>query len=439
MENIMDFMSTALRGDALSQLSTQMHESPVATRRGLESAVPASVAALAAYGSSENKAEELLGAIKGGNYPHVDPDQVANVTSDPEATSRIAQSSSGFLARIFGNRLDGAIDALAGVSGLGRGSASTLLGLAAPLVMGLVGKEVSSRNLDAKGLGGWLAEQGRNALGMLPAPLATAMGGAAALGGASSFGRTGDSDVLHRARQEVRGEQVYRARSAELEHPTRSNRGLWWLLGAAAVALLGWLMFRTPRVQETTTEVDVERVVPADQGPAVQERSGPPATGEHVLPAESAAAAARTRAAEKQAAANVGAAKAATDAAGLSAVLDGSSALPATIQLTQVQFATASSTLPRTPMLDDVAASLTQRDTARIRLEGFADARGSAAVNEPLALARAQAVKEYLVAHGVPADHIETVGRSTDRPVATNQSAGGRAENRRVELTVLER
>ena len=46
MENIMDFMSTALRGDALSQLSTQMHESPVATRRGLESAVPASVAAL---------------------------------------------------------------------------------------------------------------------------------------------------------------------------------------------------------------------------------------------------------------------------------------------------------------------------------------------------------------------------------------------------------
>ncbi len=437
MENIMDFMSTALRGDALSQLSTQMHESPVATRRGLESAVPASVAALAAYGSSENKAEELLGAIRGGNYPHVDLDQVANVTSDPEATSRLAQSSSGFLARIFGNRLDGAIDALAGVSGLGRGSASTLLGLAAPLVMGLVGKEVASRNLDAKGFGGWLANQGRNALGMLPAPLATAMGGTAALGGAATFARSGDSDVLHRARQEVRGEPAYRART-DVVHP-RSNRGMWWLFGAAALALLGWLMFRTPRAQETTTEVDVERVVPAEQGPAVQERSAPPATGEHVLPAQSAAAAAKTRAAEKSATANVAAAKAATDAAGLSALLDGSDTLPATIQLTQVQFATASSELPRTPMLDDVAAALTQRDTARIRLEGFADARGSAAVNEPLALARAQAVKEYLVAHGVPSDHIEAVGRSTQRPVASNESAGGRADNRRVELIVVER
>jgi OmpA-OmpF porin, OOP family len=439
MENIMDFMSTALRGDALSQLSTQMHESPVATRRGLESAVPASVAALAAYGSSENKAEELLGAIRGGNYPHVDLDQVTDVASDPEATSRIAQSSSGLLARIFGNRLDGAIDALAGVSGLGRGSASTLLGLAAPLVMGLVGKEVASRNLDAKGFGGWLADQGRNALGMLPAPLATAMGGAAALGGASAFARAGDTDVLHRARQEVRGEPAFRART-EVVHP-RSNRGMWWLFGAAALALLGWLMFRTPPVQETRTEVDVERVVPAPDPmgtPAIQEPSVP-AMGEHVLPAQSAAAAARTRAAEKQATANVAAAKAATDAAALTALLDGTDALPAAIQLTQVQFETGSSELPRTPMLDDVAAALTQRDTARIRLEGFADARGSAAVNEPLALARAQAVEEYLVARGVASERIEVVGRSTERPVASNESAGGRADNRRVELIVLER
>jgi len=234
MENIMDFMSAALQhGDALSGLSAQMHESPGATRRGIETAVPATFAALAAYGASSGKAEELVGAIRGGNYPHVDLEYVENVATDPEATAHITQSSSGLLERIFGNRLDGAIDAIAGTSGLGRNSASTLLGVAAPLVMGFVGKQVTSGDLDARGLGAWLAEQGRKAVSLLPAPLAAALGASAAIGGDPRT--AGTANRVRSGAAEV--ERRTRIRS---EPGARPKPLFWWILGALMIALLAW-------------------------------------------------------------------------------------------------------------------------------------------------------------------------------------------------------
>ena len=49
---------------------------------------------------------------------------------------------------------------------------------------------------------------------------------------------------------------------------------------------------------------------------------------------------------------------------------------------------------------------------------------------------RAEAVKKYLVSKGVPADRIYTEGKGETQPVATNKTAAGRAQNRRVEIEV---
>jgi outer membrane protein OmpA-like peptidoglycan-associated protein len=408
MENIMDFMSAALHGDALSRLSSQMNESPGVTRRGLETAVPAAFAALASYGSSSGKAEELVGAIRSGNYPHVDLDQVTSAATDREAIARIAQSSSGFLNRIFGNRLDGTIDALAGTSGLGRNSASTLLGLATPLVMGFVGKQVTSGNLDARGLGGWLAEQGRKAVSLLPGPLASALGATTALGGnvrgamgdTANQVRSGTADVVHGGYGRV-------------EPRARSKGWFWWVLGALAIALFAWQMLRDTRNRQTRTE-EAPRVMQDTTHPRQ------PAIAPRAAPDQMAAAAA-------------------TGAAAVHAVLSGDTALPATVPLDDVHFASGSSAILNKESLDDITTALKTHEGARVRLEGYADATGSSNVNQRLAQSRAQAVKDYMVAGGVPAGSIETVGRAANRPVASNDSASGRADNRRVELTVLDR
>jgi outer membrane protein OmpA-like peptidoglycan-associated protein len=175
MENIMETAHTALTGDAVRRLSSQIHESPTATERGLECAMPVSIAGLAMAASSERTAAELLRALRGGNYPHVGADELVPVVSDPSATNRLAESGEGLLSRIFGNKLDGIVDALAGQAGVSRVSAIKLLGLSAPLVLDAVGKKAQSRTLDANGLSRFLDDQSRAATSDLPEPVSNAL------------------------------------------------------------------------------------------------------------------------------------------------------------------------------------------------------------------------------------------------------------------------
>lgn len=71
-------------------------------------------------------------------------------------------------------------------------------------------------------------------------------------------------------------------------------------------------------------------------------------------------------------------------------------------------------------------------------IEGYTDSRGSASKNQALSMRRAQTVSDYLTSQGVPADRIRSVGRGASAPIASNATADGRAQNRRVEI-VLER
>ena len=89
MENIIEVTTRALQGPLLERLSLQTHESEGAIRRGMEQAVPISIAGLAAHASSEGNAERLLGALRAGNYPHVDAAAIGQTTTSPEATSRL--------------------------------------------------------------------------------------------------------------------------------------------------------------------------------------------------------------------------------------------------------------------------------------------------------------------------------------------------------------
>ena len=59
--------------------------------------------------------------------------------------------------------------------------------------------------------------------------------------------------------------------------------------------------------------------------------------------------------------------------------------------------------------------------------------------NVELSGKRAESVKAYLVEHGVAADRIETQGMGPDEPIAKNNTPGGRAKNRRIELKLTER
>ncbi|NNF15185.1 MAG: OmpA family protein, partial [Gammaproteobacteria bacterium] len=71
-----------------------------------------------------------------------------------------------------------------------------------------------------------------------------------------------------------------------------------------------------------------------------------------------------------------------------------------------------------------------------LTVQGHTDSQGDAAMNEALSLARATAVREALVERGIDSERLRAVGFGEGRPVADNDTAAGRAKNRRIVISI---
>jgi len=90
------------------------------------------------------------------------------------------------------------------------------------------------------------------------------------------------------------------------------------------------------------------------------------------------------------------------------------------------------------PPLDDAVDVLTANPDIDVRVEGHTDNEGSAEGNQVLSQQRADAVVSYLVSNGVDSDQLTAEGFGADQPIADNDTAEGRAENRRIEFIQLD-
>jgi OmpA-OmpF porin, OOP family len=88
-------------------------------------------------------------------------------------------------------------------------------------------------------------------------------------------------------------------------------------------------------------------------------------------------------------------------------------------------------------VLDELLPLLAKFSGRRFEIVGHTDAAGVHEQNTALSLARANAVKTYLVTRGIAPAQIVTAGVGPDRPIADNATAEGRARNRRIEFRVL--
>lgn len=90
-------------------------------------------------------------------------------------------------------------------------------------------------------------------------------------------------------------------------------------------------------------------------------------------------------------------------------------------------------------VLDDAAATLAKNPTIKVEVAGHTDSDGADSYNESLSERRARTVHDYLASHGVDASRMTVRGYGEAQPIADNNTATGKAQNRRVVLRVTSR
>jgi outer membrane protein OmpA-like peptidoglycan-associated protein len=109
------------------------------------------------------------------------------------------------------------------------------------------------------------------------------------------------------------------------------------------------------------------------------------------------------------------------------------------VSLMGVSFPSGRSTIDASsgPLMKKVQQALSLFPGASLVVEGHTDANGSDSQNLILSQDRADAVKQYLISNfGVDAEKVSSIGYGEARPVATNETASGRARNRRIDLVI---
>jgi|GEM_PF-6674094 len=113
-------------------------------------------------------------------------------------------------------------------------------------------------------------------------------------------------------------------------------------------------------------------------------------------------------------------------------------------ELSDLQFETGSATLTgaSSVVLDQAAeaivAAMASHPTLHLAINGYTDNLGDPAANLALSQQRAEAVSAYLSNHGVPAEALSATGFGEANPIASNDTADGRAANRRVDFVTTE-
>jgi OOP family OmpA-OmpF porin len=104
-----------------------------------------------------------------------------------------------------------------------------------------------------------------------------------------------------------------------------------------------------------------------------------------------------------------------------------------------IYFRTSSAELDRAsdPLLDSVAEIANRCPMVKIEVSGHTDSTGDRQSNMRLSASRASSVADFLIRRGVQRDRISATGFGDTRPVASNESEEGRAQNRRIVFRVL--
>ncbi|WP_304504117.1 OmpA family protein [Corallococcus sp. EGB] len=477
----------------IQKISGALGEDPQATTKALPGTIAAVAAGVVDQGGNEAGAHRLLTRLNEGGY--TGPDAPPRAGGVAEGLLDEEERGKGMLGGLFGNKLGGVTEALTRFGGMrNAGSSTRLLSFAAPMLMGVLGKQVRDQRMGASGLMQLLNGQRNNIAAAMPAGLGSVLG----FGGA----RHAVAEVIEPHREpvsQVRETTPVRETHTVREPPPRTSHArpperkksiAGWAIPLALLALivLAWGALRGRR-HEPARVTPVSRTVPPPSQNRVAQspppapatppapppqaaQPNPPATGGSGAQPNNAGTGGSS-APQKQGAAdtgtqgndgtggsgqgnqNAGAADTGkqgnagtggsgqekmrvTDTNSLREAFNSPSAEQGFV-LEGVDFKTGSSQLtPKSQrMVGELGNVMQEKADTRVRITGYTDSTGNADANRQLSQSRAESVRRALVRRGIPQDRIEVSGEGDANPIASNDTAQGRVQNRRIEVQVL--
>ena len=455
--NLIEMLQDQLGDTVMSQAGKFLGENDSIVKSAMGAALPTILGSLITKSATPSGSKGLMDMLSSGGHDGSIFDNLGSMMDGGDATSGLMNAGNGILKGLMGNKMGGIIDIIASVSGMKKSNSSSLMSMAAPIVMGMVGRYVKNKAMDAVGLSKFLGGQSKHVASALPAGMGDLMGFSA-----GNMGNVGDNV-----------KKMATAATGQVE--TAAAAGGSWLsklLPLAFIAVLGagayWYFTGNSAMDVVGDAAGTVTGAVGDVAGAAGDVAGAAAgavgdaagaVGDVAGDAAGAvgdAAGAGGNAAAGAAGAVASAAEGAVDAATAAATKALSGVMFATgpvgekfsaflasgktsdeaFRFNNLNFAIGSANIDAASMseIDNLAAVLNAYPNVTIEVSGHTDNTGNAAKNKTLSEARAKSVAARLTAKGIAANRITTVGYGAEMPAASNETAEGKKQNRRIEV-----
>jgi OOP family OmpA-OmpF porin len=397
--SVLSSLFSTLDSRSIGEIASRFGVPEQAVSQGLETSTATLLGGLANKAGDSAWMSQLFKLVSQAPS-NVNVGDVASAAIDPSRASSVAasllESGKRFLGLAFGGNQSSIFDAVARSAGLRSGIVSSLMGMAAPLMMTALGRLVREDHMNSTGLSRLLANEGESVRDLLPA-------------GVSNLLNT-TSPPIPTATASTRPVAI-----GAVPEPTSRSRGWLWLLPLLLIpALLYWGYWTRHPVVHTV-------VIPTVVVPTVPPFIARTVPGNLALnvPQDS------------------------VEARFLSFIQDPTRGIDPALSFNfdHLLFNTNSATLRpgSQEQLGNIAAILRAYPNVHIKIGGHTDNIGSSQRNLKLSQQRANGVMAQLVALGISPDRLEAQGYDDQAPVAANTTAEGRAKNRRISMSVTQK
>jgi OmpA-OmpF porin, OOP family len=425
--NVLELLKGQMGNMVVEKAAQYLGEDAGAAGKAMSAILPSVLGGVMNQATNISGATNLLNMLSNGGHDGSIFSNLGSLLSGGSATQGLVNAGSGIIKGLFGDKVGSIVDFIAKFAGVKSSSASSLLGMAAPLVMGMIGKQ--SAGLGASGLMKLLGGQSDFIKAALPAGMGSILG----LAGLGNLGGVADAAVNTAKTATTRATETasYTANRAVNEVKEEAGGFNWWpwalLLGISAAAL--W--FARKGCGATPTKVKTEAAAPVTPAPA----AAIPAPAAPVVATPAAPVEKKLKLADGTEITVMGGSFLELL---YNEISNPKSSAGVKITFDNFNFNTGSAVVADASkkQLEDLSHIMSAYPKVEIKVDGYTDNKGDAAKNKKLSEDRAMAVKSYLVGKKIDSKRVVTAGHGAESPVGDNNTEEGRAKNRRIESTI---